>query len=49
MSYKAKNTLPRFIFHDFKEDMADLMDVSSGVDKQLKVASRMQWAYSQWI
>ncbi|KAL1963310.1 hypothetical protein VTN77DRAFT_8533 [Rasamsonia byssochlamydoides] len=49
MSYRAKYTLPRSVFHDFKEDMADLMDVSRGVDKQLKAVSRIQWAYSKWI
>lgn len=34
MSHKARYTLPKSVFHDFNEDIADLMDASRGVDKQ---------------
>lgn len=47
MSHKAKYTLPKSVFHDIREDIEDLMDAGRGVDKQLKVVSRMQWAYSK--
>lgn len=32
-------------YREFREDIQDLLDVQSGVDKQLQVVERMRWTY----
>ncbi|GLI80069.1 nuclear control of ATPase protein 2 [Penicillium ochrochloron] len=34
-------------YQEFREDVQDLLDVQSGVEKQLRVVERMRWAYFQ--
>jgi len=45
----AKRCLPESILRDFKEDVADLSNVGYSVGQQLRVVTRMQWAYSKWM
>lgn len=49
MKYCSKYTLPKSVLSDFKEDLADLMDVSRGVGAQVNVLNRIQWMYSKWM
>ncbi|KAH8690983.1 ATP synthase regulation protein NCA2-domain-containing protein [Talaromyces proteolyticus] len=49
MSQSSQYTLPRSVLGDFKQDLADLMDVGKGVKSQMNVVGRIQWMYSRWI
>ncbi|KAJ5464674.1 uncharacterized protein N7458_000360 [Penicillium daleae] len=44
---KIKLVLGGIQYQEFREDVQDLLDVQSGVDKQLRVVERMRWAYFQ--
>lgn len=37
------------IEREFLEDVADLCNINSGVQQQLKVLERIRWGYSKWI
>jgi nuclear control of ATPase protein 2 len=45
----ASGILPRRIFHDFLEEIDELVDVRSGLSRQQKVVDRIRWAYSKWF
>jgi nuclear-control-of-ATPase protein 2 len=45
----AIGILPRRIFHDFLEEIDELVDVRSGLDRQQKVVDRIRWAYAKWF
>ncbi|OOQ85770.1 hypothetical protein PEBR_23740 [Penicillium brasilianum] len=44
---KIKLVLGGVRYQEFREDIQDLLDVQSGVDKQLRVVDRMRWVYFQ--
>lgn len=46
---KAVQVLPGVVFHEFQEDINDLMDIRTGVEKQLRVVERIRWAYGKWL
>lgn len=41
--------LPSVVYHEFQEDVNDLMDIRTGVEKQLRVVERIRWAYGKWL
>jgi nuclear control of ATPase protein 2 len=41
--------LPGNVVHDFLEDIHDLIDIRTGIERQLKVVQRIQWAYGKWL
>lgn len=41
--------LPGEIHREFLEELQDLVDIRTGVERQLKVVDRMRWAYAKWI
>ncbi|KAF2843151.1 NCA2-domain-containing protein [Patellaria atrata CBS 101060] len=45
----ASKVMPRQIFHDFLEELEDLVDVKAGVKRQQRVIERLHWAYSKWM
>ncbi len=45
----ASKTFPKQSFREFLQDFNDLLDNSSGVIRQIKVADRIRWAYSKWL
>lgn len=45
----ASRILPGRVFHDFLEEVDDLVDIRTGVAKQRKVVKRMRWAYAKWL
>ncbi|KAF7712946.1 Uncharacterized protein PECH_002321 [Penicillium ucsense] len=44
---KIKQVLGGVQYQEFREDIQDLLNVESGVDKQLRVVDRMRWTYFQ--
>ena len=45
----AAKVLPKQIFDDFNEDFDSLIDLQSGVKRQLRVVDRIRWTYSRWL
>ncbi|KAI9817359.1 MAG: Nuclear control of ATPase protein 2 [Thelocarpon impressellum] len=45
----ARNILPSEIHREFLEEIGDLVDIRTGVERQLKVVERMRWAYDKWM
>ncbi len=45
----ARQTLPGGVFREFLEEIHDLEDIRTGVERQMKVVERIRWAYSRWI
>ncbi|KAK2760384.1 Nuclear control of ATPase protein 2 [Arachnomyces sp. PD_36] len=46
---RAVRVLPGVVYHEFQEDINDLMDIRTGVEKQLRVVERIRWAYGKWL
>ncbi|KAL1955394.1 hypothetical protein VTO42DRAFT_8614 [Malbranchea cinnamomea] len=46
---RARQVLPGVTYHEFQEDLAELLNVRVGVERQRKVLERIRWAYRQWI
>jgi nuclear control of ATPase protein 2 len=46
---RAAQVLPGNVQREFLEDFNDLMDIRIGIDRQIKVLERIQWAYSRWL
>ncbi|KAL9626843.1 MAG: hypothetical protein Q9204_006999 [Flavoplaca sp. TL-2023a] len=45
----AGGVMPRDIYAEFLEEINDLVDLRTGVERQIRVIERIQWAYSKWI
>ncbi|KAK2774196.1 Nuclear control of ATPase protein 2 [Emmonsiellopsis sp. PD_33] len=45
---KALDILPGTIYHEFKEDINELLNVRVGVTRQLRILERVRWAYAKW-
>lgn len=46
---RAAKVLPGNVQREFLEDFNDLMDIRIGIERQIKVLERIQWAYSRWL
>jgi nuclear control of ATPase protein 2 len=46
---RASRVLPRTVRREFLEDLEDLLDVKQGVDRQIQVLRRIEWAYARWL
>lgn len=46
---KAQRVLPGEIYNEFLEEMNDLVDLRTGVERQTRVVGRIRWAYSKWL
>ena len=46
---RAAAVLPGEIHREFLEDVNDLLDIRYGVQRQIKVVERIQWAYAKWL
>lgn len=44
----AGRVMPREIFAEFQEEINDLVDLRTGVERQIRVVDRIRWAYSKW-
>ena len=45
----AQKVLPKQTFEEFNEDFDSLIDLKSGVGRQLRVIDRMRWSYAKWL
>lgn len=46
---RAQRTLPGNINNDFLEEVNELIDLRTGIERQTRVVERMRWAYSKWL
>lgn len=46
---KARPILPGEIYNDFLEEIHDLVDLRTGIDRQMHIVARIRWAYSRWL
>lgn len=46
---RARRVFPSEIYREFLEEVQDLVDIRTGVERQLKVVERMRWAYGRWM
>jgi nuclear-control-of-ATPase protein 2 len=46
---RAQRTLPGEINNELLEDINDLIDLRTGVERQVRVVERIRWAYSKWL
>ncbi|QIW95370.1 hypothetical protein AMS68_000888 [Peltaster fructicola] len=46
---EARKIMPSQIFRDFAEDVEELCDVRTGVERQKNVTSRLRWAYGKYL
>lgn len=46
---KAKQLFPGEIYNEFLEEVHDLIDLRTGVDRQMHIVERIRWAYSKWL
>ena len=46
---QARRLFPGDIEREFLEDVADLVNINSGIAAQLKVLERIRWGYAKWL
>lgn len=46
---RAQRVIPGEIYNEFLEDVHDLIDLRTGVERQIQVAERIRWAYLRWL
>jgi nuclear-control-of-ATPase protein 2 len=45
----AAKAFPHRIFHEFLDELDEVVDVRVGLERQRRVVSRMRWAYAKWL
>lgn len=45
----ARRVMPGNIFAEFLEEINELVDLHTGVERQIRVVDRIRWAYHQWM
>lgn len=45
----AGEIFPRRVFHNFLEEINELVDIRTGIERQRRVVDRIRWAYSKWL
>ena len=46
---RALQMLPSQINQEFLEDVNELVDMRTGIERQSKVVERIRWAYGRWL
>lgn len=46
---KAQRVLPSEIYSEFLEEVSELVDLRTGIERQTRVVERIRWAYSKWL
>lgn len=41
--------MPGQIYTEFLEEISDLVDLQTGIERQIRVVDRMRWAYFTWL
>ncbi|KAL9615278.1 MAG: hypothetical protein Q9167_000249 [Letrouitia subvulpina] len=45
----GQRMIPNELYPDFLEEVNDLVDLRVGVERQLRAADRIRWAYKKWL
>ena len=45
----AQQVLPGQVNAEFLEELNDLTDLRTGIERQNRVVDRIRWAYSRWL
>ncbi|KAL8800289.1 MAG: hypothetical protein Q9182_005283 [Xanthomendoza sp. 2 TL-2023] len=45
----AGSVMPREIYAEFLEEINDLIELRTGVERQIRVVDRIRWAYAKWM
>ncbi|KAL9604380.1 MAG: hypothetical protein Q9219_000568 [cf. Caloplaca sp. 3 TL-2023] len=45
----AQSVMPGNVFAEFLEEINELTDLRTGIERQIRVVDRIRWAYSSWI
>ena len=45
----AQGILPNEINAELLEELNDLVDLRTGIERQLRVVDRIRWAYAKWL
>ena len=46
---RAQKILPGEINNEFLEEVSDLVDLRTGIERQIRVVERIRWAYAKWL
>ena len=46
---RARRLLPGEAYNDLLEDLNDLANLHTGVERQIHIVERIRWAYSKWL
>ena len=46
---QTQRVLPGEIYYELLEELNDLVDLRTGVERQTRVVERIRWAYSKWL
>lgn len=49
LQQQAATLLPRNVYNELREDIQELIDLRSGIERQLRVVERIRWAYSRYF
>ncbi|KAL8652457.1 MAG: hypothetical protein Q9210_002670 [Variospora velana] len=45
----ARRVMPGNIFAEFLDEINELVDLHTGIERQIRVVDRIRWAYHQWM
>lgn len=45
----ARRVMPGDIFAEFLSEINELVDLHTGIERQIRVIDRIRWAYHQWM
>ena len=46
---KVQRLMPGEVYAEFLEEINDLVDIRTGVERQIRVIDRIRWAYHKWL
>lgn len=46
---RARSVLPGEIYNELLEEVNDIVDLRTGVERQMRVVERIRWAYPTWL
>ncbi|KAL9632632.1 MAG: hypothetical protein Q9164_005198 [Protoblastenia rupestris] len=46
---RAQKVLPGELNNEFLEEISDLVDLRTGIERQIRVVERIRWAYAKWL
>ena len=45
----AQSVMPGNVLSEFLEEIHELTDLRTGVERQIRVVDRLRWAYAVWM